>query len=100
MSREIVCDLSVFTPEERQRHAANSEAIFNAAQEKHEVENGYAFRLPLAFWSEVAEFVRQESRCCPFFDFTLQLHHDGAVWLTMAGDEAVKAYLEAEMGKG
>jgi hypothetical protein len=51
---------------------------------------------PLA---EVAEWAVAESKCCPFFDFHIDLEREGTlVCLRLTGSEGVKAFIRSEFG--
>lgn len=96
----LVCDLDVFTAQERRRHEANGKKMQEALQEVRELSDGYAFRFPAhtEMIHTLAEFISQERRCCPFFHFGLQLEPDGGpLWLQLRGDDAVKEYIAAEV---
>src|SRR5262245_65819308 len=70
----IACDLSVFTPAERADHLARSRRLFAAAEDMREDADGYSFtfaRTP-ALNAEVALWVENERRCCPFFRFEVR----------------------------
>ena len=48
---------------------------------------------------KLAEFVTLERRCCPFFDFTLEVAAGpGRVRLTIGGGPEVKEFLRSEAG--
>jgi len=38
-----------------------------------------------------------ERKCCPFFDFELDLHgEDGGLWLILKGREGVKQFIQTD----
>lgn len=94
------CDLSALTVQERERHIANTQELFAAVQEVHELADGYALRLPRtsAAIAQVADFIAYDRRCCPFLQFSMVVEpENGQVWLKLTGDSQAKAYLNDEM---
>lgn len=98
----IACDLTAFTPEQRQRHIDLGRRLEQAVQEVQELADGYAFRYTPhdTLWSDAAEYVDLERRCCPFFTFTLKREVGGDVWLLLTGSEDVKAFLATQLPAG
>lgn len=96
METPLACDMTALTPEQRAQHEALAKVLFSYVEETKELDNGYAFRLPFALWSQSAEFVLLEGLCCPFFDFRLDLTHDQTAWLSLTGPEGVKDLIRAE----
>jgi hypothetical protein len=93
------CNLSVFSAAERAAHARTGRRLWAAVEERREVEHGYAFRLPAGELMTVAEWVRLERRCCPFFEFELRQARDGGpLWLHVLGSEGIKPFIRAEFG--
>jgi hypothetical protein len=71
----------------------------NARIETEELPDGYAFRLKTEQVSlnELAEYVTSERKCCPFFDFEIELKREGGpLWLRLRGKEGVKAFMRHE----
>ncbi len=52
--------------------------LSEARIEVREIPDDYAFRLlpEKLSLAELAEFVSWENRCCPFFDYAVELEHD------------------------
>jgi hypothetical protein len=48
--------------------------------------------------AELAEWVADESRCCPAVDFHVELPAFGALTLRMDGGPDVKQFIAAELG--
>lgn len=96
----IACDLTVFTPEEREQHIATANALFGAVRDVRDVPTGYAFRLPedSAVLPLLATFIGGERRCCPFTTFAVEVEpYGGAIWLRMTGPEHYKQALAADL---
>jgi hypothetical protein len=93
----FACDMGALTSGERARHQELSRTLRTSVQEKSELRNGYAFRLPPSALVTAAEWVSFERKCCPFFAFTLeQPKNQGPLWLRITGSEGVKAFIEEE----
>jgi hypothetical protein len=64
-----------------------------------ETETSYEFQFNPSVISiaELADWVAAESKCCPFFDFHIDLKREGTlVCLRLAGDEGVKQFILGE----
>lgn len=98
----FVCKMSALTPAERTRHMELTEKLLDAATGRTELPDGYAFDLDVAGipLPEVAEWIGNESRCCPFLDFGLEVRRGGATRLRLTGAPGVKEFLAAELGLG
>lgn len=95
----LACDLTAFTDEERDNHIAQSNRLFATVEEVRELPDGYKFRLPSSHesLSEMAEFIRYDRLCCPFFTFGIEVEpNHGPMWLVISGVEAVKQFLAVE----
>jgi hypothetical protein len=97
----ITCNLNVFKPPERTRHRTLIAFLKAAVTEQTELPDGYGFRLsrPSISVEQLAEWVALESRCCPFFDFQLELEPQpqGQLWLRLRGGEGVKEFIHFEV---
>jgi hypothetical protein len=92
--KRFACNVNGLTA----RYQELSRALFSAIQDKSELRDGYAFRLPSASLMTVAEWVSLERKCCPFFAFGIEQPKDqGPVWLRITGPEGVKAFIEEEL---
>jgi len=96
---KFFCNTKALTREERARHTQLGDKLMAARKEIVESEKGYEFQYSPADVSvaEVAEWVTAESKCCPFFDFHIDLENQGKlVCLRLTGEEGVKAFIRAE----
>jgi len=95
------CNIKALSPAERQRQKELGQELRAASVETKELPDGYAFQLrsetaPLA---DLAEWISNERKCCPFFDFDIALERDGGpLWLKLRGNEGVKAFIRSEFG--
>jgi hypothetical protein len=98
---KFYCNIKALTPEERARHKQLSEKLNAQRKEIIETEKGYEFQYSPADISlaELAEWVGAESKCCPFFDFHIDLEREGKLLcLRLTGEEGIKAFIRAELG--
>jgi hypothetical protein len=95
--KPIACDLTALAPAERRRHDALRHELKGLRREVRELEHGYAFAYPAERLLEVAEFVTLERRCCPFFDFTLEVSSEtDTIVLQLTGAPGVKEFLASQ----
>ena len=95
----FACNMKALTKGERATHQKVSRALFEAIEERQELANGFAFRLPPATLTKTAQWVSLERKCCPFFNFELDLEKDdGPLWLRVTGSEGIKPFILAEFG--
>ena len=98
---KFYCNIKALTPEERARHKQLGEKLNAVRKEIVEAEKGYEFQYSPADVSlaELAEWVGAESKCCPFFDFHIDVEHEGKLLcLRLTGEEGIKAFIRAELG--
>ena len=96
---KFYCNIKALTPEQRARHKQLSEKLMAAKKEIVETEKGYEFQFSPGGVSlpKLAEWVVAESKCCPFFDFHMDLEREGKlVCLRLTGEEGIKAFMRAE----
>ena len=93
------CNIKALTPEERAHHKVNTEKLAAKRTQIVETEKGYEFQYNAADVSvaEVADWVTLESKCCPFFDFHIDLENEGKlVCLRLTGRDGIKAFIRSE----
>lgn len=99
MQGKFYCNSKALTPEERERHHALTEKLIASRNATVETAKGYELqyspeRISVA---EVAQWVVTESKCCPFFDFHIDLEEQGKlICLRLTGSEGVKAFIRSE----
>jgi hypothetical protein len=94
-SSALACALSADDQQLREQDVA---ALFQQAARVRELPDGYAFAFPAGADSAHAllDFIVAERACCPFFTFELSFAAPHkAIWLTLKGEEGVKAMLAA-----
>lgn len=95
------CNVKALTPAERARHKELTDKLLAARAKTVEAEKGYEFqyRGGSVTLLEMAEWVTAESKCCPFFDFHIDLQEEGRlVCLRLTGRDGVKKFIRAEFG--
>jgi hypothetical protein len=96
---KFYCNIKALTPEERARHKHLSEKLMAARKEIVETDKGYEFQFSPSDISlaDLAQWVTAESKCCPFFDFHIDLEREGKLaCLRLTGEEGIKAFIRAE----
>jgi hypothetical protein len=95
----FACNLQAMNTQQRQRYSLLTKQLQMNRQEIKELPNGYAFRLlpEPSVIKDAAEWITYERLCCPFFDFGLEVEHDGgSMWLRLTGREGVKPFIRSE----
>jgi hypothetical protein len=97
--RTLACNLQALTKEQRARHEEVTKRLLQHAR-RTELSDGYRFTIDRRHISvaELAEWVADESRCCPAVDFHLQLPAFGPLSLRLDGGANVKQFIAAELG--
>jgi len=96
---KFYCNIKALSIEERARHKALTEKLLAARNETIETEKGYEFqyRPDKVTMAEVAEWVVAESKCCPFFDFHINLENQGRLLcLRLTGSAGIKDFIRSE----
>ncbi|MFL6244484.1 MAG: hypothetical protein ACJ74H_00540 [Thermoanaerobaculia bacterium] len=97
--RILACNMNALTREQRARHEVVTRRLLQHATRK-DFADGYLFTLDRAHISvaDLAEWVADESRCCPAVDFHVELPAFGALTLRLDGGADVKEFIAAELG--
>jgi hypothetical protein len=97
---QLVCNLNVLTPAERQEYGARTERLMSSVVKIEDVAHGYRLHFgPGLQVTDLLQWIDAERRCCPFLDFETRLEREGgARWLQMTGPAGVKAFLKEEIG--
>jgi hypothetical protein len=96
---KFYCNIGAFDEAERARHKELTEKLIASRAEIAETEKGYEFQFRPSTISvaELADWVAAESKCCPFFDFQIDVERGGRLLrLRLSGDEGVKPFMRAE----
>lgn len=96
---KFYCNIKALTPEERAHHTQLTEKLLAARKEIVETAKGYEFQFSPKSVSlaELADWVSAENKCCPFFDFHIDLEGEGSLLcLRLTGEEGIKSFIRAE----
>jgi hypothetical protein len=95
----IACNMKALTSEQRMELRQRGERVISAITASRELYDGYTFRVDPAKASliEVAQWLDIWRRCCPFYEFQIDLHGaDASVWLSVKGRSGVKEYIRVD----
>ena len=93
------CNTRALEPAERASHRQLSEKLMAARKKIVETERGYEFQFGPSDVSldELARWVKAEAKCCPFFDFHIDLEEQGKLLcLRLTGEPGIKAFIRSE----
>ena len=92
----IACNLKALTADQRQQLEHTGKRVIAAITASRELKEGYAFRVDpnKASLLDVAQWLDLWRRCCPFYEFRIDLHApDATVWLSVTGRPGVKQFI-------
>ncbi|MEW6084209.1 MAG: hypothetical protein AB1607_06405 [Chloroflexota bacterium] len=94
----LACDMTVFTPAERESHIQNTLQLYQSVRDIRAAENGYEFLFPYTTEvTKLAEFIAKEKMCCPFLEFTLKVEpNKKPISLTLTGPDGTQEFLREE----
>jgi hypothetical protein len=96
---KFYCNVKALAPAERIQHMELTAKLLQVRREFLETEKGYEFQfrpedISLA---ELAHWAVAEGKCCPFFDFHIDLEKEGKLLcLRLTGESGIKAFIRAE----
>ena len=98
----LACTPDAIPASERRAHFALLERLFTAELRERRTfadgAAGCAYRFDASAFDDVARWIANERRCCPFLRFTLDVAPaDGALWLSLTGPTGTHAFLDAEL---
>jgi hypothetical protein len=98
----LACVPGAIPAAERRAHFALITRLFTAAaRERRDLSGGaegYAFRFDAGAFDDLARWITNERRCCPFLSFALEVApDDGPLWLRLTGPAGTRAFLDAEL---
>jgi hypothetical protein len=77
-------------------HGKLTEGLIGVRTARVEIDRGYEFQFSPATVSlaELAQWSAAEAKCCPFFDFHLDLEREGALLcLRLTGEQGIKPFI-------
>ena len=96
---KFYCNLKALTPEERTHLRQLGDKLKATRTKVVEMGNGYEFQFSPkdVTLAELTNWVRMESKCCPFFDFHIDLENEGTLLcLRLTGEEGIKQFIRNE----
>ena len=93
------CNAKALSPSERIRHMELTKKLLANRKAIVETPRGYEFQFEPSNMTlaELADWAVNESKCCPFFNFHLDLEREGKLLcLGLAGPEGIKAFIRTE----
>jgi len=73
--------------------------LFEEAEERIDLPSGIALRLVAEDFPQVARFVANERKCCPFLHIEVEIAPGGGpIWLRLIGPQGTRELIEAELG--
>lgn len=93
------CNMNALSHTERIKHVMLAGKLIMLRKEIVELENGYEFQFSPSSVSlaDLASWVSAESKCCPFFEFHIDLEKEGRLLcLRLTGDEGIKQFIRSE----
>ena len=97
----LACDPGAIPPGARGAHARLIAALFHDRRTvRTHLPGGLAYSFGVARLTEVARFIDNERRCCPFLDFTLRLPAGATlVSLEITGPPGTRTFLDLELSR-
>ena len=98
----IACNMRALNADQRKQLSAFGDQIAAAVVGTRDLPDGYSFHLDPARASvlDVARTLDLWRRCCPFYEFRVDLHAaDGGMWLSVTGRPGVKEYFPVDAPK-
>jgi len=96
---KLYCNIKTLTPTERAHHKQLTDKLIAVRRATVETDKGYEFQFSPTDVSlaELADWAVAESKCCPFFDFHLELERSGTLLcLRLTGEEGIKGFIRTE----
>ena len=95
----IACNMKALTSGQRKQLSLVGAHVISAITSSRELTDGYAFRIDPAKASlmDVAQWLDLWRRCCPFYEFQIDLHAaEVSLWLSVKGRPGVKEYIRVD----
>jgi hypothetical protein len=96
---KLMCNITALSPADRAIHQRLTERLIATRTAVVEYSKGYEFQYQPSDVSvaELAGWVANEAKCCPFFDFHIDLEQQGKlVCLRLTGNEEIKDLIREE----
>jgi hypothetical protein len=99
-ANKLVCALNAIPAAERAAHYELGRRLLGElAQERIDLPSGIAVRLDSGEFQQVARFIDNERKCCPFLHVEVEIGPGtGPMWLRLTGPQGTRELIEAELG--
>src|SRR5512132_2828740 len=96
---DVVCVPSAIPLTERVAHFKLARQMFaELVEERIDLPSGIALRLPSDTFPQVARFIANERKCCPFLHSEVEIAPGaGPMWLRLTGPPGTRELIEAEL---
>jgi hypothetical protein len=97
-SRKLACDPTAIALDQRVEHVRLIGRLFARGVSRNAIPGGYRFDFPSEAFDDVARFVGNERRCCPFLEFWLFVYPDeDSIALEITGPPGTEEFLRIEL---
>jgi hypothetical protein len=96
---KFYCNIKALNPTERAHHKQLTEKLIASWNDIVETQKGYEFQFAPAnvTLAELADWVVAEGKCCPFFEFHIDLERAGSLLcLRLTGEDGIKPFIRSE----
>ena len=94
----LACVPGAIPQTERSAHFELLEQLGTRAREKRDLTDGYAFCFDSGDFDDIARWIANERRCCPFLRFAIELEPDrGPIWVRLTGPAGTREFLDLEL---
>jgi hypothetical protein len=96
---KFYCNIKALTPSERSEHKRLTDKLVMVRKRIVETDKGYEFQFDPSdiSLSELSRWATAEGKCCPFFDFHIDLERAGSLLcLRLAGEDEIKSFIRSE----
>jgi hypothetical protein len=93
------CNTKALSPAERSEHKRLTDRLVMVRKKIVETDKGYEFQFDPSDVSleELSRWVVAEGKCCPFFDFHIDLERAGSLLcLRLTGEDGIKSFIRSE----
>jgi hypothetical protein len=97
-NESLACQLT--SPDLVKRKQMVLDGLRRQIHESLETANGFVYKFNGGdgIIDQLAEFIKAERQCCPFFTFTLTIGKESeGVWLELAGPPGAKEFIKTEL---
>lgn len=93
----LACIPGAIPEAERSAHFELLARLGPRSRGKRELSNGYAYHFDSADFDDLARWIANERRCCPFLRFSVELEPDGGpIWVRLTGPVGTREFLDLE----